>query len=312
MHSLRTRFERFCFKNRNKGIPNLMLYIVLGSALVTVMTMFNGGTALFDLLCFDKVKILQGQVWRLVTYVFTEQTGGFLSLIFLYFFYNLGRHVELSMGTFRFNLYYFTGVILMDIFAMIFCPTEPVIIGNYYVTQEAFVEIYAQMAFYLHLSLLLTFAVLNPDAQFLIFFIIPVKAWVMGVIYLLVVLSSVFNMTYPLNLFPHNLFPLVGLANFLLFAGGDIVNLLPFALRAKLQHRMQKRKANSGGPKVVQFHTTQSRANPKPTKTEYNHCCSVCGRTDVTNPELEFRYCSLCNGYHCYCEDHINDHTHVE
>jgi hypothetical protein len=27
---------------------------------------------------------------------------------------------------------------------------------------------------------------------------------------------------------------------------------------------------------------------------------------------LEFRYCSKCNGYFCYCQDHISNHTHVE
>jgi hypothetical protein len=31
----------------------------------------------------------------------------------------------------------------------------------------------------------------------------------------------------------------------------------------------------------------------------------------VSDPDLEFRYCSRCNGYHCYCEDHINNHEHV-
>ena len=40
------------------------------------------------------------------------------------------------------------------------------------------------------------------------------------------------------------------------------------------------------------------------------HKCAVCGRTDVTNPELQFRYCSKCAGYHCFCSDHIFNHVH--
>ena len=44
----------------------------------------------------------------------------------------------------------------------------------------------------------------------------------------------------------------------------------------------------------------------------YLHKCSVCGATDTDHPELEFRYCSKCNGYFCYCEDHISNHTHIE
>ena len=95
--NLRTRFERFCFRNRDKGIPNLMLYITIGSAIVMLLGMFNGGNVLYDLLCFDKAKILQGQVWRLFTYVFTEMSGSILSLIFLYFFYNLGRYTEMAI-----------------------------------------------------------------------------------------------------------------------------------------------------------------------------------------------------------------------
>ena len=75
MKNLRTRFNRFCLRNRDKGIPNLMLYIALGNAIVALMSMINGGGVLYELLCFDKTKILQGQIWRLVTYVFTQSGG---------------------------------------------------------------------------------------------------------------------------------------------------------------------------------------------------------------------------------------------
>ena len=52
----------------------------------------------------------------------------------------------------------------------------------------------------------------------------------------------------------------------------------------------------------------QKNAGHKP----YHHRCTVCGRTDTENPKLEFRYCSRCSGYHCYCEDHISNHAHIE
>ena len=308
MKNLRRSFDRFCFRHRDKGIPNLMLYIALGSALVTVMGMINGGDVLYSALCFNKSLILQGQVWRLLTFVFTEGYSGFLGLIFLYFFYSLGRAVELSIGTLKFNLYYFCGVILMDIFAMIFCPTEAVIIGDAVATPDYFVALYSQMAFYLHLSLLLMFCVHNPDARFFVLFFIPVKAWVMGLIYLVIIVINIFNMTYPYNLFPHSLFPLVGLANFLLFAGSDIGNLFPVSWQVKFGRLFQKKAPKKTG--TIPF---VPNTPPYQAKNEnYNHRCTVCGRTDVSNPELEFRYCSRCNGYHCYCEDHINDHTHIE
>ena len=290
LKNLRTHFERFCYQNRNKGIPNLMLYIALGNAVVSILSLFNGGSLLYNALCFDKAMILDGQIWRLVTYVFTQSSGGYLGLLFLYFFYMLGRHVELGMGTLRFNLFYLSGILLMDIFAMVFATpfTAP---------------LYADMAYYLHLSLILIYATTYPDAQFMIFFIIPIKAWVMALIYLFLVLASVFNLSYPVMYFPHNLFPLVALANYLLFAGKGIANLLPFSVRAKMWKKPQQK------------HTSRTGSIPfrQPTqKPDYHHRCAVCGRTDISDPSLEFRYCSRCNGYHCYCQDHINNHIHVE
>lgn len=315
MKNLRRRFERFCFKNRNKGISNLMLYIALGNAIVLIMSMINGGGILYELLCFDKSRILQGQVWRLFTYVFTQSGSSFLELIFLYFFYMLGRHVENSMGTLKFNLFYFSGVILMDIFAMIFCPILP----EGMVTQEQYnylitvLPVYWDMAYFLHLSLILTFATTHPDSQFMIFFIIPVKAWIIALIYLLLELISIINLSYPVMYFPHNLFPLVALANYFLFMGKDVANLLPLSWRAKSKRLFRKKENRQSGPKVVPFPNagTYESASVKE-KAFYTHRCTVCGRTDVSDPDLEFRYCSRCQGYHCYCIDHINNHPHVE
>ena len=311
MKDLRRRFDRFCFRNRDKGVPNLMLYIAIGNALVLIMSMINGGSALYELLCFDKGKILQGQVWRLVTYVFTQSGSSFLELIFLYFFYMIGRHVESSMGTLKFNLYYLSGVILMDIFAMIFCPIIPegALTGEQYAYLTTVLPVYWQMAYYLHLSLILTFATTHPDSQFMIFFIIPVKAWLIALIYLLLEFIAVFNLSYPVMYFPHNLFPLVALANYFLFMGKDVLGLIPLSARIKAS-RLFRKKPKQNKAKVVPFPGTATYEAPQ--KAPYTHRCTVCGRTDISDPDLEFRYCSRCNGYHCYCIDHINNHTHVE
>ena len=311
MKDLRRRFDRFCFRNRDKGISNLMLYIAIGNALVLIMSMINGGSALYELLCFDKGKILQGQVWRLVTYVFTQSGSSFIELIFLYFFYMIGRHVENSMGTLKFNLYYLSGVILMDIFAMIFCPVIPegAVTGAQYAYLTTVLPVYWQMAYYLHLSLILTFATTHPDSQFMIFFIIPVKAWLIALIYLLLEFIAVFNLSYPVMYFPHNLFPLVALANYFLFMGKDVLGLIPLSARIKV-NRLFKKKPKQQKAKVVPFPGAVTREAPH--KAPYTHRCAVCGRTDISDPDLEFRYCSRCNGYHCYCIDHINNHTHVE
>ena len=288
MKKLRLKFNQFCFKHSSWGIPNLMLFVTIGCALVYLMSMVNGGSVLYDALYFDKGRILQGQVWRLFTFVFTySPSSGILAPIFLFFFYTLGRHVERQMGTLRFNIFYFTGIILMDIFAMLFykTPTTAEELSIFY--------IYLNMGYYLHLSLLLAFATMNPDSKFLIMFIIPIKAWVMGIIYLVFISIDIFNASVPVFLFPHNLFPLVALANYFLFFD---VRLL-FSRRSSPYRRVERTKAP---PKK------------KAAAPEYRHRCVICGRTDVSHPELEFRYCSKCNGYFCYCEDHINNHTHIQ
>ena len=161
--------------------------------------------------------------------------------------------------------------------------------------------------------LILTFATTHPDAQFMIFFIIPVRAWVLGILYLVLTLASVFNLSYPVFYFPHNLFPLVALANYFLFFGKDIANVIPLSWKANFTRLGKKTAPKKPGRKTIPFPTAGSyqATHAKPT-APYNHKCTVCGRTDVDHPELEFRYCSRCKGYYCYCQDHISNHNHIQ
>lgn len=282
-----------------------MLYIVLGSGFLFIADLFIRDFSLYQWLIFDKKSILEGQVWRLVTWVFTDvyASSPFMALIGLYFFYFLGRHIELSMGTLKFNLFYFSGVVIMALFAMIFAPGQTFFSNGQLYIFNAADGIYIRMAYYMHLSLLLTFCIANPDAQFLVLFIIPVKAWFMSLVYLFLIILEIYSYSTPVMLFPHNLFPLMGLLNFVIYAGKDVVNLLPPAIRPITKKKSKKK------DDPIQFRPVP-KAEPK--KEAYNHKCTVCGRTDVSNPELEFRYCSRCHGYHCYCQDHISNHTHIE
>lgn len=298
MKNLRLKFNRFCFQHRNKGIPNLMLYISLGSALVYIMGMVGKSDILYNLLCFDRELILQGQVWRLVSYVLTYGYGDYnivLVAIGLLCYFSLGRSIENLWGTLRFNLFYFSGVLLQDVFCLLF--------GGWATVSN------------LNLSLFLAYATLYPNAHFLLFFIIPVKAWIFAVFDLAVMAYDVIMMTW-LGLFPYSLFPFVALLNYFLFFGRDFVNVFPVSWRINASRLFQKKKKyapKEDRPKVVPFPNAGSyEATVAKPQSPYTHRCTVCGRTDVTNPELEFRYCSRCKGYYCYCEDHISNHTHVE
>ena len=291
MKKLRRNFERFCYQNRNKGIPNLMLYITIGTAIVYFLSMVDESNTLYYALNFNRDLILQGQVWRLFTSVFTYNAGNILiMLISMLCYFSLGRAMEAVWGTFRFNLFYVTGVVMMDIFCMIF--------GGF-----------SADVYYLNMSLFLGYATLYPNAGFLLFYIIPVKAWIFALFDLVLTFVDVFRLTVA-GLFPYNLFPLIALANYFLFFGKDVLNVIPLTWRIKIGRLFKKQHAPKTG--TVPFPNTARPAAPKVTKEAYTHKCTICGRTDVTNPELEFRYCSRCNGYHCYCEDHISNHTHIQ
>ena len=298
MKNLRKKFDRLCLRNRNKGIPNLMLYICVGSAVVYLMSQMAGNNILYSVLCFDRAKILQGQVWRLFTYPLTYGSGNLLfTAISLLCFFSLGRAIESQWGSFRFNLYYLSGLVLIDVFSLIFPYTDRLFTSS--------------MAYYLNLSLLLSYSTLYPSAQFLFFFIIPVKAWIFALLDLVIVAVDVVRLS---QLFPYNLFPLVALANYFLFFGKDVLNVIPLSWRRKIRQLLGGKQAPSAPrAKVIPFRGASSQeSSAAQTKAPYLHRCTVCGRTDISDPDLEFRYCSRCKGYYCYCQDHISNHTHIQ
>lgn len=285
MKDLRRSFERFCYQNRHKGIPNLMLYIAIGNAVVYLMSSITGNLVLYQFLLFNRQAILHGQIWRLFTYPLTMYNSNILfMLISLLCYYSLGLAMEHQWGTLKFNLFYLSGIVMMDIYSMIFgCQAD---------------------VYYLNMSLFLSYATMYPQAGFLLFFIIPIKAWIFALFDLFIVLLGLLE-----NSFPYNLFPIIALANYFLFFGKDVLNVIPLSWRLNTRRMVRKTQQ----PKVIQFPKAGSyeaqTAAPKP---PYTHRCTVCGRTDISNPELEFRYCSRCHGYYCYCEEHIGNHAHIQ
>ena len=296
---MRKRFDRFCFKHRDKGIPSLMLYIAVGTLVVYVMGMMGGNSGLYEVLRFDRALILQGQIWRLITYPLTYGFGDpnlLLVGIGLLCYYSLGQAMENIWGTFRFNLFYLSGVLLQDVFCMV-------------TGWEASVS-------YLNLSLFLSYATLFPHSEFRLFFIIPIKAWILGLFDIALTLYEVWIYT-AVGMFPYSLYPLVAIANYFLFFGKGVMNLIPITWKANFRALFRRKPKSGAGaqekPKVVPFPRAGSyEASVATVRAPYTHKCTICGRTDESDPELEFRYCSRCSGYHCYCQDHISNHTHVE
>ena len=273
MKDPRSYIERFCYKHPNFGIPRLMMYVAIGNVVFWLLGAVN--TRISYYLVFDPYLILHGQVWRLITFALCPPSTGFLAFIAIYFYYWIGSTLEQYWGTPQFTIYFFTGLILTVVYGFLI----------YFITSTP-VQVDAQ---YVYLSMFFSFAALFPDMQVLLFFIIPVKMKWLALLDAAFFLFSVLTMV-----FPYNLLPIVAVLNFVIFCGGDLLRMIP-----------KRSSANT-----VNFRRESQRIRREQREQLYRHKCAVCGRTDVTNPELEFRYCSRCAGYHCFCEEHINNHIH--
>ena len=153
---------------------------------------------------------------------------------------------------------------------------------------------------YVNLSMFFAFAVLYPETRFLIMFIIPVKvkwlAIVDGVLFAVGVLGSLLRLDVL-----GALVPIIALLNFFVFFWTDITGEISYR-RGRAKHQTSRQ--------TIQFKSAVRQQKQKEAERGYRHKCAVCGRTDTDYPDLEFRYCSRCAGYHCFCQDHIFNHEH--
>lgn len=279
MHAFDNWLDRFCRKHPGFGIPNLMLYIAIANVAVALMDMFAlNGPSLSSLLYFSREAILRGQVWRIFTFVLVPESGGLFAVVTAYCYYWIGNLLEREWGTGRFTLFYIGGVVFNIIFGFI--------VG------------YASI-YYVNLSLFFSFAVLFPDLQILLFFLIPVKvkwlAWLDAALFAWDIIMALLARS-----FIGALLPVIAILNFLLFFWGDFTEALSYRKR-RFQHQHSAQTVNF-----------KKAAKSAYEKKGYIHKCAVCGKTDTDYPDMEFRYCSKCNGYYCYCMEHINDHEHVQ
>ena len=273
MKDPRSKIEEFCRKHPGFGIPNLMRYIVIANAVFWIMGAIN--PVLMNYMLFNPALILRGQIWRLISFVFIPPSTGVLAFIAFYFYYWIGSTLEQQWGTGQFTIYFFTGVILTILYGFLI----------YFITGRSV----SLSSTYIFLSMFFSFAALFPDMQVLFMFIIPVKMK-----YLALVDAGFFLLSVITTPFPENLLPVVAVLNFLIFCGGELKNLLP------------RRQSKS----TISFKRESARIRREESQKLYTHKCAVCGRTDADYPNLEFRYCSRCVGYHCFCADHINNHIH--
>ncbi|NLM12378.1 MAG: rhomboid family intramembrane serine protease [Epulopiscium sp.] len=258
-------FDKLERKLGRFAIPNLMTYIIGLNAIVFVMTYLYQSSLYF--LMLDPALVLQGEVWRLITFIFIPPTFSPLWAAFvLYFYYMIGTALEHEWGTFRFNLFYLLGMVGTIL--------------------SAFISSSLVSSTYINLSLFLAFARIYPDYELLLFFILPVKikylAWLDWFIFIFTIL------VYPL---PYKFAAIASLINYFIFFGKDIVTNAK--TNKEVHHNRKKFKAQI--PKDFTIHK-----------------CTICGITEKDDPDMEFRYCSTCEGDYEYCMNHLKNHEHIK
>ena len=267
------------------AIPNLTVYLlvgyVIGFGIVNLMRDMVG------YLTLEPALILRGQVWRLISWVLIPPTDNLISLVFLVLlYYSLGTALERTWGSFRYNVYIFSGLLftVLAVFGLyafyyfrygVEVPLSAVgLIGTNYITRSIF----------------LAFAVIYPDMEVMLYFILPIKMKWMALVYVVLAGYDFIN----------------GGIGIRVAIGASLLNFVIFFLSTRNYKRFGPREQ----ARKAKF---KKQSSPHMTYTNgAHHRCAVCGRTELDDPCLEFRFCSKCNGNYEYCQDHLFTHEHVK
>ncbi len=253
------------------ALTDLALYLVMGQVIVLALAMFGG----FDVerIMLQPGSVLAGQIWRPFSFIFVPPVTSLTmtGAIFLAF----GWYIFYLMSS---ALEHHWGVFRFNAF---------IFLGWLLTVAVSFVTPfhYATNG-YIAATVFLAFAYLNPDFVMYIFFILPVK-----IKWLALLQWLVYAYLVAVGDLAQRLAVLASVGNFLCFFSHDIVRSIKTGRR-----RMAWQ--------AEQFAQERHDRDPR-------HRCHVCGKTDLTDPRMDFRYCSKCAGDECYCAEHIGSHAHV-
>lgn len=290
-----SKFEK---KFGKYAIPNLSLILVMCYVAGYVIQLVNPNFLAY--LSLDPYQILHGQVWRVFTWLIIPPSNlDVFTIITLFFYYSIGTALEQAWGTYRYNVYIWSGVlitIVSSFLAMGICywGYGPLLTAD---VAPEFFNYYCSRFFstyYVNMSIFMAYALTYPEHRVLLMFIVPVKVKWLGIIYgVLMAVSMVEYLSAALKA-PEYWFGVVAIAasliNFVFFwiSSKRLFHLAPKQIKRRSEFKHQVREASK--PSVCR--------------------CSICGRTETENPELEFRYCSKCEGSYAYCQEHLFTHVH--
>ena len=270
------------------AIHGLMKYVII-CYIVGYVLMFAAPQALAYLTLEPYLIFHEAQVWRLISWVLIppSRSNIVFMVIMLILYYQLGTALEQTWGAFRFNLYIFGGVIFTILGALILYVIVgvdlPVSIGSSFST------------YYINMTIFLAFAACYPDMRVMLYFLIPIKMKWMALVYGALIIYE---------------FVTVGWAGRVaIFA--SVLNFLIFFLATRKYKAYSPREIH----RKQKFKKQTKQARPGQTRggrAPYIHKCAICGRTELDDPNLQFRFCSKCRGNYEYCQDHLFTHKHVQ
>ena len=273
----------------NFGIANLTLFLVIGYAIGYILQLVSPN--LLAYLTLDANAILKGQIWRLVTWLVVPPFSfDFLTLLMLYFYYRIGTLLENVWGTAKYSRYILGGIVLTIISNFLLLAYLKYGMGltgellDYYCAMGSTVF----STSYVNLAIFMGYAATFPNMMMLVFFVLPVKMKVWGIIELLVLVYMFIT---------GNIF-----SKFVI--GAALINIGIFLLTNKVAINPKQFIRQQNFKKEVKQATKITPKN--------RHKCTICGQTEESNPDLEFRFCSKCNGNYEYCSNHLFTHEHIK
>ena len=278
-----TKLER---KIGKYAIPNLIVYLLVGYVIGYVLYLVPSLRQMLYYFTLEPAYVVNGQIWRLFTWILVppSTTNILFYVIMVIFYFQLGTVLEQVWGSFKFNLYIFGGIIITDIVVMLGFFVLAML-GN---PEAAFMGQYVS-TYFINLGIFLAYSMTFPENRVLIYFIIPVKMKWLGIVY-----GALVTVEFILSGWGGKIVILASLLNFLIYM--FVVGIGPG--RSQVKRKAQfKQSANEGFKRVSPGGIT--------------HKCCICGRTNLTDPNLEFRYCSRCMGNYEYCSEHLFTHQHV-
>ncbi len=277
------------------AIRNISLVLILCYAAGYIFELVNADIIL--LLYLNPYLILRGQIWRLFTWILIPpESFSFFTLIMLYFYYSIGTSLENIWGAFRYNVYLLSGMLFTVIGSFLLLAfiylTEGQVpaqlsVGGMNGMLAGYLYFGGFSTYYINMSIFLAYAMTFPNMQVLLFFFLPIKVKVLGIIYALMLVFS---------------FLTSGVAGKFVI-GASLLNTLVFFLMTRNYKKVD--------PREIQRKRNYQKQVKMP-RGVTKHKCAICGRTELDGDDLEFRFCSKCNGNYEYCREHLYTHQHIQ